>query len=63
MHTANREKPLPQNSAVSRQVYVRALPVQHLYSQWWDSKFFKRRGSLTPRLTNNRFSTTWEPLT
>ena len=26
-------------------------------------KFFKRTGSLTPGLTNNRFSTTWEPLT
>ena len=26
-------------------------------------KFFERTGSLTPGLTNNRFSTTWEPLT
>jgi len=36
MRTTNREKPLPQNSAVSRQVYVHALLVQPLYSQWWD---------------------------
>jgi len=39
MCTANREKPLSQNSAVSRQVYVHDLLVQHLYSQWWDSNF------------------------
>jgi len=55
MRTANSEKLLPQNSAVSRQVYVLALLVQHLCSRWWDSNFL-RTGSLTPGLTNNRFS-------
>ena len=43
------------NSAVSRQVYVHALLVQHLYSRWWDSNFL-RTDYLTPGLTNNRFS-------
>jgi len=55
MRTGNREKPLPQNSAVSRQVCLHAPLVQHLYSRWRDSNF-SRTGSLTPGLTNSRFS-------
>ena len=40
---SKQRKPLPQNSAVLRQVYVHALVVQHLYSQWWDSNFLNEQ--------------------
>jgi len=62
-HSKQRKATL-QNSAVSRQVHVHALLVQHLYSQWWDSSFLKERVlSLKDSLTTGSPIITWEPLT
>jgi len=38
-HARRKQRKATPTKLVSRQVYVHALVVQHLYSQWWDKKF------------------------